>query len=185
MQMVQTKPEIVFYATQQHFNSKKKKEEKFETAFSSIFKRVDIPNYPIYPVHNYFFAPQSIEKTVEVIELPDNSIELHPAILMEILAKFYIFDNRNKIISFLHENQYLMPILLEGIIQVKRVFGDFPLHLELHTDPEEGWDELFIIVKTTYSPEEAVALEEQLADKWFLDRMDAANGKLNFTEEPL
>ncbi len=185
MQMVQTKSEIVFYATQQHFISKREKEEEFGTAFSSISKRGAISNYPIYSGNYYFFAPQSIEKTVEVIELPDNSVELHPANLIGVLEKFYIFDNRNEIINFLHENQFLIPILREGIIQTKKVFGDFPLHLELHTDPEEGWDELFIVIRTTLSPEEAVAKESQLFDKWYDNIIDQVGTKLSYIEEPL
>jgi hypothetical protein len=57
--------------------------------------------------------------------------------------------------------------------------------LELHRDPEEGWDELFIVIKSEYGAEEAIRLENRLAEEWFLDRMKDTKGKLNIVEEPL
>lgn len=59
------------------------------------------------------------------------------------------------------------------------------IHLELHHDPEEGWDELFIVIRSPYPPAEAVRRENQLAAEWFLDRIKDTRGKLNIIEEPL
>lgn len=90
------------------------------------------------------------------------------------------------ILRFLQEHDFLQPILLEAKDRIIAIFGsDVKLCLELEHDPEEGWDELFIVIKSKCSAEEAVRLEKRLMDEWFLDRMKETNGKLNVTEEPL
>ncbi|HHT9124249.1 MAG TPA: hypothetical protein ACFYD6_00350 [Candidatus Brocadiia bacterium] len=101
------------------------------------------------------------------------------------LENLYIFDNSKEIENFLLTNDYLIEILFEAPEHIYRIFGHVPIHLELHHDHEEGWDELFIVVKSAYSAEEAIRLENRLAEEWFLDRMKDTKGKLNIIEEPL
>lgn len=102
------------------------------------------------------------------------------------LYQFYKFvDNEEEIVSFV-EKHHLLGILLEAVREIRRVFGkEILLELELHRDPEEEWDELFIVIKTNYPPEKAVKLEEKLFYEWFIKIIDKVNNKLNFTEEPL
>jgi hypothetical protein len=64
-------------------------------------------------------------------------------------------------------------------------FLDNTIYLELYSDPEEEWDELFIVIKSPYSAEEAIELEKKLFDEWFVNIIDKVNNRLNFTEEPL
>jgi hypothetical protein len=93
---------------------------------------------------------------------------------------------RGEIEGFLEKHKYLFPILVEAKEKILPIFGEnVRLCLELHRDPEEGWDELFIIIKSEYSTEEAIRLENRLAEEWFLDRMKDTKGKLNIVEEPL
>jgi len=88
--------------------------------------------------------------------------------------------------KFLEENEYLYPILAEAPGKIFSVFGtDVKISLELHRDPEEDWEELFIIIKSHYATDEAVRLEKKLAEEWFLLRLQSTKGKLNITEEPL
>lgn len=88
--------------------------------------------------------------------------------------------------KFLEENEHLYPILAEAPDKIFSVFGpDAKISLELHRDPEEDWEELFIIIKSPYSTEEATRLEKKLAEEWFLPRLQSTKGKLNITEEPL
>ena len=101
------------------------------------------------------------------------------------LEELYIFDNPKEIKNFLLTNSYLIDILFEAPAHIERIFGMALFHLELHHDPEEGWDELFIVIRSLYKAEEAIVLENRLAEEWFLDRMKETNGKLNITEEPL
>jgi hypothetical protein len=101
------------------------------------------------------------------------------------LKDIYYVENDKKIEMFLLANDYLIEILFEAPEKILKIFGEVRISLELHKDPEEGWDELFIIIKSNYEPEEAVRRKEQLTEEWFIDRMDDTKGKLNFTEEPL
>jgi len=95
-------------------------------------------------------------------------------------------DHKKEIAGFLKSHKYLHPLLKEAKPQIISVFGEsVKICLELHHDPEEGWDELFIVIKSACSPEEAIKLENRLAEEWFLDRMKYAKGRLNITEEPL
>lgn len=132
-----------------------------------------------------FFAPVSIPEFYEGEKLAETSITFQAQKLIEQLENLYIFDNPKEIKNFLLTNNYLIEILFEAPGHIYRIFGQVPIHLELHHDPEEGWDELFIVVKSPYSAEEAIRFEKRLAEEWFLDRMKDTRGKLNTIEEPL
>jgi len=99
--------------------------------------------------------------------------------------KYKFIGSESKIINFI-EDQDLLPFLLQAPREIQRVFGNnIVLELEFHSDPEEHWEELFIVIKTHYSSEEAMGLERKLFDEWFVHIIDKLNNKLNFTEEPL
>lgn len=131
-----------------------------------------------------FFASVSISdyRMEESIEI---SVTLQIQRGIRKLEELYTFNNPKEIKSFLLANNYLIDILSEAPAHVGRIFGIALLHLELHHDPEERWDELFIVIRSLCSPEEAIRLENRLAEEWFLDRMKETDGKLNITEEPL
>lgn len=85
--------------------------------------------------------------------------------------------------QFIEGHPSLLPPLCEAPEQIFSIFGrDTELKLELHKDPEEAYDELFVIIKTKRA--DAVELLEKL-DKWFLRVAKDANNKLNFTVEGL
>lgn len=132
-----------------------------------------------------FFAPVSIPDLYRKEDIAETSITLQPQRLISELEKLYIFDNPEEIKNFLSTNDYLIEILFEAPEHIYGTFGQVPVHLELHHDPEEDWDELFIVIKSTYSAEEAIRLENRLAEEWFLNRIKDTRGKLNITEEPL
>ena len=93
---------------------------------------------------------------------------------------------REEIGKFLEKHEHLFPILKEAEEQIASIFGEnVKLCLELRHDPEEGWNELFIVIKSGCSAEEAIELESKLAEEWFLDKMKDTKGRLNITEEPL
>ena len=101
------------------------------------------------------------------------------------MENVYIFKNPNEITSFLSDNDFLRNLLKEAPQHIKRIFGEVPIHLELHNDPEENWSELFIVIKTSLSPKEAIDKENRLIEEWFLGVIEETDGKLNITEEPL
>jgi len=105
----------------------------------------------------------------------------------EILGMYEIPENDiEEIKRFVEEHPHLFPILMEAKEQIISVFGNkIKICLELHHDPEEAWDELFIVIKSPYSPKKAIELENRLSESWFLRRMRDTKGDLNFSEEPL
>ena len=117
--------------------------------------------------------------------IKENSVSIKPPKLFKELERFYTLKNPKEINEFLLDNESLFEILFEAPEQVLRVFGKTPLLLELHRDPEEGWDELFVIIKSPFSVEESIRREDRLGEKWFLEKMPSTKGKLNVVEEPL
>jgi hypothetical protein len=55
----------------------------------------------------------------------------------------------------------------------------------MDVDPEEGSEELFIVIKTSLSTKLARNLLNKLVNNWFVDIMDKVNNKLNITEETI
>lgn len=105
---------------------------------------------------------------------------------IEYLKSIYIFATPEEEISgFLLLNEDLLQILTEAPNYIYEIFGRVPIYLELHRDPEEGWDELFIVIKTILPAEEAVKRERELFDSWFSQIIHKVDNRLNYTEEPL
>ncbi|OSS41655.1 hypothetical protein DESAMIL20_1208 [Desulfurella amilsii] len=115
----------------------------------------------------------------------ENSVYCFRQNMIDYIENIYIFKNSKEIKMFLISNDDLIQILLGAQEHIYKVFGQVPIYLELYHDPEEEWDELFILIKTQHSPEEAVNLENQLFEEWFASILDKVSGRLNFTEEPL
>jgi len=102
------------------------------------------------------------------------------------LYQFYKFaDNEEKIMSFV-EKHYLLGILLEAVREIRRVFGkEISLWLELHHDPEEDFEGLFIIIKTKRSPEESLNLLDRLDEEWWLNVDDNVSNMLEIMVRPI
>jgi len=139
--------------------------------FSSQY--IQIPtNY--YPLYGSFVNP------------PETSIFFDKQNKITRLENLYYFHNPDEIKRFLLTHDYLIEHLFEAYDQIRRIFGEnVEIHLEYTIDPEEDWDELFIVIKSPYPAEKAVELERKLFDEWFVHIMDKLNNKLNFIEEPL
>jgi len=87
--------------------------------------------------------------------------------------------------SFLKENEFLVKILKEAHKNIETIFGaSVNLCLKLCADPEEDFEELFVVIKSTHNSEEALHLLSKLDESWFLKVVDSTRGKLNITVEP-
>ena len=102
------------------------------------------------------------------------------------IEDIYNFANREDIMSFLKTNRFLIKILKEAYENIKTIFGaSVYLYLELCADPEEDFEELFIVIKSTHDSEEALHLLDKLDKSWFLRVVDSTQGKLNITVESI
>jgi len=124
------------------------------------------------------FGTQSAEA------MTDENIEHISSLFDKISDVYEITEDRESITEFLARHQYLYPILEEAKEKIISVFGaDVELHLELQNDPEEGVDSFFIVVKSEHGAEEAVMLENRIAEEWLLDKMQETGGNLNIISE--
>lgn len=102
-----------------------------------------------------------------------------------LIEEFYVLENLVDIKIFLLRNPNLIDILLDAPKYFNGHIMNAQLYLELHRDPEENWDELFIILKINAEVHEAINIENKLFETWFSDIMDETRGLLNFEVEPI
>lgn len=108
---------------------------------------------------------------------------------IETIFQLYNFKDSEmgeEVVGFLNKYDFLLPIVNGAPMHIFKVFGDdVKLYLELHTDPEEGWDELFVVIKSSLSPDDALKCLDKLDDVWFLNLPYEVREVFNITEEPL
>jgi len=145
-------------------------------------------------VFQFFYPPAGISEKKDFIHPQAECIYMNPSLppeveekdVLEEIEEIYEFSNKERVKAFILQNSHLIKILKEAPAHIYKIFGkNIKLILELHSDPEENWDELFIIIKSSYPPEKAYELEKKLFEEWFADIIKIAGNKLNFTEEPL
>lgn len=87
--------------------------------------------------------------------------------------------------DFLRESPELLGVLMEAPKQIEMYFGEAELGLKMSYDPEDGSKELFLVLRSAYSPEDAVERENRMIEEWFIGTLERTNGKLGLTEEPM
>jgi hypothetical protein len=145
-----------------------------------IISKLDITNYPRFKFDTSLTYPNLI--------VIDNSttLGLERKDILDELKGAYEFSNIEEIRNFILQNSYLVDILKEAPENIYRIFGkSIKLILELHSDPEEDFEELFVVIKSPYAPQKARELMNELDRTWFLNIMDKTQGKLCITEEYL
>jgi len=111
--------------------------------------------------------PSPLDKGVSPLDSYISSYFLRPVKAIEELEQFYIFEEPEKIRTFLLTHKKLIPFLQDAFLRIQRIFGpNTPVYLELQTDPEENFEELFIIIETYLPVEQAVHLLERLDEEW-------------------
>ena len=139
-----------------------------------------LKDIPLLQEFSTYTTPYKLHRT------EDSSINLEFYNNLKTLENIFEFNNSDDIKRFILKHRELLEILLNADNEIHKIFGsNVRLQLELHTDPEEEWDELFIIIKSPYSAEKAIELEKKLFNEWFINIIDKVNNKLNFAEEPL
>ena len=165
--------EINLQETSSFFNS-------VQSPTTGNMSKLDITNFP-----RFKFDTSLIYSNLIVI---DNSttLGLERKDILDELKGAYEFSNVEEIRNFIMQNNYLADILKEAPKNIYRIFGkSIKLILELHSDPEEDFEELFVVIKSPYAPQKARELMNELDRMWFLNIMDKTQGKLCITEEYL
>jgi hypothetical protein len=93
----------------------------------------------------------------------------------------YILLEPSSVSNFIQEHQELVSLLNEAYQEIKKYFPSEDLRLELVSDPEIAEDQqLFIYVLTSLSATDALKKLDEFDGQWWLERIDRANGLLNF-----
>lgn len=86
-----------------------------------------------------------------------------------------------EIIRFLSTQPRIVPVLIEAVPYLDKVFGQARRYLELEQDPDGGDEELFCVVLVKGEPEAALQLLWQFDDTWFTKTTRYVRRHLNFT----
>jgi hypothetical protein len=93
----------------------------------------------------------------------------------------YILSKPSVVDNFLQAHQELVSLLTEAYQELRKYFSSEDLKLELVSDPEIGGDQqLFVYIFTALSVTDALKQFNEFDERWWLDKIDRANGLLNF-----
>lgn len=91
-------------------------------------------------------------------DMDEVSIPLNFETKMDNLEDQFILTKPDQIRKFLLNNHYLLDILAEAPSFIWKVFGRVPIYLEIDRDPEEGWEEMFITIRSPFPAQKAMEL---------------------------
>lgn len=101
--------------------------------------------------------------------------------LLSKLSNKYVLRKSLAVISFIEEHQELVYLLDEAYEEIRKYFSSEDLRLELVSDPEIAEDQqLFVYIFTALPVTDALKKLDKFDEQWWLDRLDSANGLLNF-----
>lgn len=89
----------------------------------------------------------------------------------------------SSLFSYVSKHREALPILLEAPEAIREVFGDVRPILDLVNDPEEGWEELFIVIPVREAAPKALERLERLDSIWFAYAVRRAKFSVNVTVE--
>jgi hypothetical protein len=93
----------------------------------------------------------------------------------------YMLSKSSAVGNFLQAHQELNSLLNEAYQELRKYFSSEDLKLELVADPEIAGDQqLFVYIFTPLSVSDALQKFDEFDERWWLDRIDRANGLLNF-----
>jgi hypothetical protein len=93
----------------------------------------------------------------------------------------YILQKSSCVINFIKEHQELISLLNEAYKELRKYFLSEDLRLKLVSDPEIAGDQqLFVYIFTALPVTDALKNIDEFDEQWWLDRVDRANGLLNF-----
>jgi len=115
-----------------------------------------------------FLIPDNIRGTNIEIE---NSLFLKSERDIEQLEGIYTFDKSKDIKRFLWTHKDVIETLFNAYKEIKRVFSlnIIDIGLEYDKDPDEDFEGLSIIIKTTLNPELSLTLLDKFDEEWWLD----------------
>jgi hypothetical protein len=94
--------------------------------------------------------------------------------------KDFNFTNKDKVITFLQANNEIIDFIKEADTTIHNYFGnDAELILDLRSDPEEDYKELFILIKTRLDYSAATKILRKFDNEWFVKHLHKTKSKIN------
>jgi hypothetical protein len=97
------------------------------------------------------------------------------------LQKKYKILNLKEVKKYLLNNQDLIPILLDSPKLINEILPNALLEIELHIDPEERWERLFIIIRANGISDNFTQVVKKLFFGWFKNYPKEVKNRLSFS----
>lgn len=123
----------------------------------------------------------------DVAELMDEEIHRKTLERINVLAREYEIGNPSKVAEFLSENLFLLDLLKEIPVQIRKVFGKKQnLLLEFFMNPEDSnWHQLHVFVPTKLSSDKSFSAMEKFEEDWWIDNFARVDMKIQVLEKSI
>ncbi len=130
-------------------------------------------------------SKMTAQGTVDAIEAQStgsSSIVRPLGLHLRAIESLYTFADRSRVLGFLEDHAYLVPVLLEASEHLGLHFDGAPLVLQTIVDPEEedaeDATELVLSIVTPLDPTDAISKFVLFENAWWLGALPQARGKL-------
>ncbi len=144
--------------------------------------------------------PSQTQNTLTLQPIGKSDFNIENSLVYTELPKFFdisralenfdkIQPTKNQVENFLNKNIHLLNDLNDGIFVIKQILKKskvdlLSLDLELHRDPEEEWEKLFIEITAKCDYEKAIELEDKIFEEWYSQSFDNIFDFLNYSIIP-
>jgi len=127
--------------------------------------------------------PTSLTQSL-IERLQINSVTSYETDAIRALMEKYTYKNREKVCSYLYNNQSLIDVLNEAYEELTVEFGpQTKVELEVIDDPDEDYYLLYVNILIGLSPNKACDLLSNFEDRWYFKKYDHFLEKLTFSLE--
>ncbi len=138
--------------------------------------------------HNPIFVgiyEQEYPRYLPYLACPDEVVAPTSALHSVTLKEIYHIEDSEALAEFLTHNAFLHDLLIEAHGKIVEFFGEgVDVHLEVCDDPDSGGDrKLYAVIVTPLAAKDAIPLQEQFDDAWWLNNLMRAQGKFNIIVE--
>lgn len=99
-------------------------------------------------------------------------------------AQFTLRDaDWGSLFAYIVKHWDVLPVLIEARGAIRGVFGEVRPILDLVTDPDEGWEKLFVVIPVRESVPRALECLKELDSTWFIAAARRAGFAINATIE--
>lgn len=140
-------------------------------------------------IESFSRAGAASTESLEVMRQWDESgasVTRASGVQLDLIERLYSLTNRGRVLRFLDEHAFLVPVLFEAFARILERFPLSRLFLEVVVDPEiaqaddakvDG-EQLILAIATSLEVEEAMNRLERLDNDWWLEVLPHTQGRL-------